>query len=478
MQKHRIVAFLLTVMLTVSYTLGRSQTARAATALSAQQIEVLYGLLASGGVIAAHEGSNTQKRKVITDWNSAVDVGALSGFDLVNDFKANLSGDYVYQGSDDFSTVRGKLISLRSAFADYVNNSGFSFSVSPPTAWNIYKDGWKYTYATRSPVTVASGTGIYVMRTRWDSTIGNWDAYLYGVTPDGYLIALQVLNNRGTVVNKALNGHGTYVGSDCSVSVYGYVKTVRTEYSRGLSGFSAQVFGSDGSSLGSVGLSNTTCDSEENAVIAWGGGNAVGIGTCDVSGVLAASANALGLVDGNVDCDTWADNLGKSLVDENKDVVIIGGTDLSDYDSVNTVRDGLVTGVDWETTGNPDVPVPGDIPGKLDSILDWLKSLPALLGTALIGDGNIDWSKLQGVQLSSVFPFCIPWDLADCFRGFNVAAVEPVFVFDFSDTPLSAAGSVTLDLSRFAELIPVVRFFVYGLFVTGLVLKTRDLIRG
>ena len=101
-----------------------------------------------------------------------------------------------------------------------------------------------------------------------------------------------------------------------------------------------------------------------------------------------------------------------------------------------------------------------------------------MLGTALIGDGNIDWSKLQGVQLSSVFPFCIPWDLADCFRGFNVAAVEPVFVFDFSDTPLSAAGSVTLDLSRFAELIPVVRFFVYGLFVTGLVLKTRDLIRG
>ena len=154
--------------------------------------------------------------------------------------------------------------------------------------------------------------------------------------------------------------------------------------------------------------------------------------------------------------------------------------------------------MDWTDIGEPDIPIDPDAPAKPDApagndsilrilkkilewlkdILKWLKGLPALLAETIIGDGVLDWSGFQGVQLSSVFPFCIPWDLVSCVRGFNVQPTEPVFVFDFAGTPLSSAGTVRYDLSRFAVVIPIVRYFIYGIFVVGLIVKTRDLIRG
>lgn len=490
MLKQKIMALLLTAVLVVTTVLGTAQQAQAAVALSAQQIDILYGLLASGGVIAAKEGTDTKKRQTITDWaKSAPDASTWTATKYLDGWTADDSGNYHYTSSGDttLQDVKSWLAGLRTSVVDWINSNGLSVSVNPPTAWTIYRDSWKYRAATvaNSYQTIASGTGIYALVARANKAVGTYDATVVGVTPDGYLLALKVLDSNGVLVNtpysKNYNGtghHGDYVGTECRLRLSSYGSKTSTIDSKGYSSFSVSVVDSNGTVLTGVSMGNSYYEDTDAAVVGWGGGNAIGVGRVDVSGVLAAVANELGTIDTGIDCDTWSDTLGRDMVDDNKDVVILGGQDLAGYDTVDSVRSGYVTGVDWDNTVNPDVPVPDDIPGKLDSIIDWLKGLPALLGTALIGDGNIDWSKLQGIELKSVFPFCIPWDLAACFKSFNVDAIEPVFVFDFSDTALKSAGTVQIDLSRFSELIPIVRYFVYGFFVVGLIVKTRDLIRG
>lgn len=482
MHKHRILALLLSVMLTVSYTLGRSQTARAATALTAQQIDILYGLLASGGVIAAHEGTNAKKRQTIQDWWTTapdVPVGGLEGWtaDTDGNYKYDVTANPAYGTA---TAIKDWLANLRTSFVDWINSAGLSFSISPPTAWDYYTDSYKYTSKTYVPTTVGSGE-CYVLFARYLPDRGLWNSSLCGVMSDGTFIHYQLRDNYGATAIKALSYNGKHYDGAVTAAVYGYVSTVKDTPSTKFSSFGVRLL-CDGDVIpyGDAGISNDDYTDDSFALVVFGSGVArpIGAGNADVSSLVLDVANVLGQVDTGIDCDTWSDTLSRDMVDDNKDVVILGGQDLSGYDTVDSVRAGYVSGVDWDNTSNPDVPVPGDIPGKLDSIIDWLKGLPALLGTALIGDGKIDWSKLQGIEIKSVFPFCIPWDLAACFKSFNVDAIEPVFVFDFADTPLKSAGTVQLDLHRFSEIIPIVRYFVYGFFVVGLIVKTRDLIRG
>ena len=124
-----------------------------------------------------------------------------------------------------------------------------------------------------------------------------------------------------------------------------------------------------------------------------------------------------------------------------------------------------------------DIPVTPDltgIAGLLKLILTAVKAIP----TAVVGTGTLNFDAFKNASLATVFPFCIPFDLVNCIRYFNVAETVPSFTFDFTDTLVPYLGTHTLDFSQFAYLAKILKFFVYSIFVAGLVKATRFLIRG
>ena len=110
----------------------------------------------------------------------------------------------------------------------------------------------------------------------------------------------------------------------------------------------------------------------------------------------------------------------------------------------------------------------------LQKILTAVKALPA----TVIGTGSLDFSCFSDIGLSSVFPFCIPFDLKNALVGFNVTPADPIWEISFDGTFMSAAGSYILDMTKFEKLFAVVRFFIYGGFVVSLILLTRKIIKG
>lgn len=110
----------------------------------------------------------------------------------------------------------------------------------------------------------------------------------------------------------------------------------------------------------------------------------------------------------------------------------------------------------------------------LSKILTAVKSIPA----KVIGTGTLDFSGFQNIGLSSVFPFCIPFDLKNALVGFNVTPADPIWEISFEGTFMSAAGTYVLDMTKFEKLFAIVRFFIYGGFVVSLILLTRKIIKG
>ena len=491
MRKNRITALLLSVVLAVTFSLGNVQTSQAAAvAITPQMVEVIYALLGSSGAIAVTRGTSAEKKKAIENWKLGDPLPAT--MDVVNAFIEDVEGRYVYQGDLSLERIVEGLTGLRNSFKRYVDSCGY------PELGFVFQPWERLTKADAqevsnlreaSEITVGTGTGMYLLRGSM-SRFGSWSFDLRGVMPNGYYVEIYDFASS----SPRTRVYSMFPPDGSSSMSYGlYHVAGASDY-----GFSAD-FRFSGQDYGwGNNLSGSVFNSYNFFAVLLGGDRVVGIGNPNMQNVVAALSGATGVIDTGIDCDTWAGTLGRSLVDENKDVVILGGQDLAGYDDVDTVREGLITGVDWDNVENPDIPIDPDIPVDPDApaddsgilsilkkilewlkkILEWLKGLPALLAEAIIGDGVLDWSGFQGVQLSSVFPFCIPWDLASCVRGFNVQPIDPVFVFDFAGTPLSSAGTVRYDLSRFAVVIPIIRYFIYGIFVVGLIVKTRDLIRG
>lgn len=86
---------------------------------------------------------------------------------------------------------------------------------------------------------------------------------------------------------------------------------------------------------------------------------------------------------------------------------------------------------------------------------------------------TIDWDPLKGIGLHKKFPFCIPWDLYDSFKTFNVEGEAPRWEVEFlGDTEF------VIDFVQFEEWARIVRWGVLILFNLGLILITRNIIRG
>lgn len=103
------------------------------------------------------------------------------------------------------------------------------------------------------------------------------------------------------------------------------------------------------------------------------------------------------------------------------------------------------------------------------------------------GDGNLNGNKFEmNKDLTTVFPFCIPFDLIRVYKVFNADPVAPVFSFDFttlpvfSDVPSEYHDNLvfTLDMADYDDFVQIEKVFVFLSFVLFLILKTRDLVRG
>lgn len=93
------------------------------------------------------------------------------------------------------------------------------------------------------------------------------------------------------------------------------------------------------------------------------------------------------------------------------------------------------------------------------------------------GDSDVDKGSFVR-DLRNLFPFCIPFDLIDCIRLFNAEPVTPKVEIPMHFAFVDVDYTWTIDLKDFNGVATVCRSMFLILFIVGLVLITRNLIRG
>ena len=81
-------------------------------------------------------------------------------------------------------------------------------------------------------------------------------------------------------------------------------------------------------------------------------------------------------------------------------------------------------------------------------------------------------------DLKHLFPFCIPFDLVDCFRLFNAEPVTPRVEVPVHFGIINYDHTFVFDLSDFNGVAVVCRSMFLILYMVGLILATRALIKG
>lgn len=80
-----------------------------------------------------------------------------------------------------------------------------------------------------------------------------------------------------------------------------------------------------------------------------------------------------------------------------------------------------------------------------------------------------DWSR--------IFPFCIPFDIVDILRVLEAEPKAPRFEFDFKIDLIDYEQIIVIDLSTFDDVAKIVRMCELMLFLVGLGVATRGLIK-
>lgn len=91
--------------------------------------------------------------------------------------------------------------------------------------------------------------------------------------------------------------------------------------------------------------------------------------------------------------------------------------------------------------------------------------------------GEID-SAQPVVDLSKFFPFCIPFDLIHLVQALDAEPVAPKWTLKLEPPQFPVEWEVMLDLSQFESLAKIFRTGETLLFVVGLILITRGIIKG
>lgn len=81
------------------------------------------------------------------------------------------------------------------------------------------------------------------------------------------------------------------------------------------------------------------------------------------------------------------------------------------------------------------------------------------------------------VDLTMIFPFCLPFDLIAFFDALSAEPVTPVFEFPFVVPALGYNENVTIDLSIFDGVMEIFRLGELGCFIIMLIYATSKLIK-
>lgn len=113
----------------------------------------------------------------------------------------------------------------------------------------------------------------------------------------------------------------------------------------------------------------------------------------------------------------------------------------------------------WENVANPDLPVDPSVPANPDYELD-----------------PKDY-QIKPIIIEK-FPFCIPWDVVKCVSLLGQTPEVPKFEYRFYIKSLKIDETFVIDLKDFEPVANVSRWFFRILFIFGLAVATRNLIRG
>jgi len=97
-------------------------------------------------------------------------------------------------------------------------------------------------------------------------------------------------------------------------------------------------------------------------------------------------------------------------------------------------------------------------------------------------DVDLEFPDISTWEVPSIiqtkFPFSIPWDLKNAVTMMQATAVIPVFTIPFVIPSINFTDEIVLDLTQFDYLAKITRWFILALFMIGLILVTRKLIKG
>lgn len=122
---------------------------------------------------------------------------------------------------------------------------------------------------------------------------------------------------------------------------------------------------------------------------------------------------------------------------------------------------------------NPDIPVSPDTPIVPDVPVDPVD--PG--GSDTSNNPDMDGMKTP-VGITDKFPFCVPFDLIDCVKVWNVPSKKPVFEVPFQVQSLGINETIVIDLTVFDSVTSLLRFLILLSYIVFLVILTRTIVKG
>ena len=164
---------------------------------------------------------------------------------------------------------------------------------------------------------------------------------------------------------------------------------------------------------------------------------------------------------GFIDCSNWIQGLGESLAS----ALDALGTKLSTgiQSCFDTLREFATQ----------------TFPAKMAEVGQWIQSLPEKMAEAFkkILPQQEDLGSAHPADWKTLFPFCVPFDLIEFLGVLNAEPEAPVIRWRFY-VPRVVDYEIEIDLSVFDGVAQIMRTMELLAFCIGLILLTRNIIRG
>ena len=164
---------------------------------------------------------------------------------------------------------------------------------------------------------------------------------------------------------------------------------------------------------------------------------------------------------GFIDCSNWIQGLGESLA--------------SALDALGTkISTGIQSCFDTLREFATQT-----FPSKMADVGQWIQSLPEKIAEAFkkILPQQEDLGSAHPADWKTLFPFCVPFDLIEFLGVLNAEPEAPVIRWRFY-VPRVVDYEIEIDLSVFDGVAQIMRTMELLAFCIGLILLTRNIIRG